>query len=107
MGASEDSTFPTLNQEANLGFDVAFNTNVPTILVFLQYKVSVKLIRKNATDWDMFNNEYYRFKIYPESKSNQHNLLMNLAGLGHSVYYCAPAFIEKMIIFDPYRAEYR
>lgn len=55
----------------------------------------MKLTRKNATEWDMFNNEYYRFEIYPESKSNQHNLLMDLAGLGHSVYYCAPAFIEN------------
>lgn len=43
-------TFPNLNQEANLGFDVAFNTNVPAIPIFLQYKVPVKLTRKNATE---------------------------------------------------------
>ena len=42
----------------------------------------------NTTD----TNPYYRINITPHEWSQQHNLLVRLAKLGHEVYYVAPIF---------------
>ncbi|SRR5579871_198568 len=83
--------FPTQPQEMYLGYDVAF-FGAPIAPIFLQYKVSSHLTRPNASEWGLFNRDYYRFNVYPDTRSPQHNRLVDLARSGEAVFYCAPMF---------------
>lgn len=65
--------------------------------VFLQYKLPEYMIRSNAKEWEeMGEQEYYRFQIYPDDQSPQHNFLCALSKKDsrNKVYYCAPAFVK-------------
>jgi len=85
---------PNQREEALHGYDVAFpNGFIP---LFLQFKLAERLIQPNANQWNDFNRSYFRFNIYPDNRSHQHNSLRQLA-LSDSnflVCYCAPLFIE-------------
>lgn len=94
---------PNQVEEANGGYDVSIHGSI--VSVFLQYKLSEKLTRKSAKEWDKFGSrEYFRFKIYPDNKSKQHNTLVELAQKSkkNQVFYCAPAFTEMSEIEDYY-----
>lgn len=84
--------FPSLQVEGDLGFDVAFTNGM--IPIFFQYKVPEKLTTDKSKEWRYYNEEYFRFRIYPDSKSNQHNQLKNLSDIGYLTYYCSPGFSE-------------
>lgn len=84
-------TIPNLVEEAKLGYDVAFFL-APIAPVFLQFKIANHLTRSNASEWAKFNRDYFRFGVYPKTRSPQHNRLVDLARSGEEVYYCAPAF---------------
>lgn len=91
---------PTQSIENRFPIDVKLppnNTRVAPLL--LQYKRSKGLTQANAGEWSDFQQEYYRFKIYPPEKSDQHNKLVELANAMDSVYYAAPGFYRN--------AEYR
>ncbi|UYO06440.1 hypothetical protein [Paenibacillus sp. PSB04] len=84
--------FPSLVEEASVGFDVRVDTIVAP--VFLQYKVADYLQRRNSKYWDLFNVNHYRFPIYPADKSPQHNLLKSLSVSQPFVFYCSSCFFE-------------
>ena len=82
--------FPTLRDEAELGYDVSFDRGIYPI--FLQYKVPKFLSRGNAKHWEIFNRPFYRFNIYGNKISNQHQRLYELSMVHEKTYYCSPAF---------------
>ena len=85
--------FPTLNAEGNLGYDLRLD--IQGCPVFLQFKLSDYLTKANAREWNHYYSPYYRFKIYPTSKSNQHNALVTLSLAETYVFYCSPRFYKE------------
>jgi len=88
---------PTLQQEAALGFDLAIEAR--WILLCLQFKISTKLVRRNAGQAAHFGVPYFRFPVKTDQTSNgqcQHNTLCDLerslSGVGEHVRYAAPIF---------------
>lgn len=89
---------PSLQKEADLGFDVAIQAQ--WVLVCLQFKVSKKLVRSNAGQAAELGVPYWRFSAKTGATSNgtsQHNTLCHLqdslAGANQGfVYYAAPTF---------------
>ena len=92
---------PTQVEEKKVGYDCRLKGPVKTL--FIQFKVSKKFTRKHAKHWNDFKKEYYQFKIWPDSKTHQHNDLVDLANKSakNRVFYCAPAFISN-IEFENY-----
>src|SRR6266571_6556135 len=82
--------FPSLIQEARLGYDVKFTTAGKSL--FLQFKRSDALTRSSAKEWTVFGGPYYRFPLYRPRESTQHNRLVALGTKEPYVYYCAPLF---------------
>lgn len=82
--------FPSLIEEARLGYDVKFPLLGAS--VFLQFKRSDALTRASAAEWKVFGGPYYRFPIYRLRESKQHNRLVMLGQREPFVYYCAPLF---------------
>lgn len=93
---------PTQVDEKNLGYDCKLQSKLRTI--FFQFKVPEKLTRNNAKYWSEFNDEYYLFKIWPDSLTPQHNKLVDLANkdVRYNVFYCSPAFIKDSEYSDFY-----
>lgn len=88
--------FPTQIDEAKLGYDCKLKGPVRTL--YLQFKVSEKKVRSNASFWKVHGCQpYYEFKVRPDNVSQQHNLLVKLAKADprNMVYYCAPCFYEN------------
>jgi hypothetical protein len=85
---------PSLVEEGN----VAYDAQIPLIgfPIFLQYKLSHYLTRRNARQWKYYNSRYYRFKIWPANVSNQHNELVALSQSQLYVFYCSPVFYKKI-----------
>ena len=85
---------PSTRDEGSLGYDVRFDG--PVSAYFLQFKIPEYLHKRSANEWDLFNKSYFRFSLYPDNISKQHNLLVNLAEEPrNSVYYCAPGFVKS------------
>ena len=90
--------FPSLRDERHKGWDVRLN--LPGVSFFLQFKLSDRLTRPNATYWQVHGGSYFRIDITPLSRSPQHNLLKNFNDRGEdNVYYVAP-FFYRMSQFD-------
>ncbi len=83
--------FPTLIQESILGYDALF-TKIGKPF-FIQTKMPQHISSKLANEWTYFGQPYFRFEIYPESESKQHNLLVDLGRkFKNSVFYVGPLF---------------
>lgn len=95
--------FPTQRQEAHLGYDVRFAKDF--VALFIQFKRSKMLTQSNAAQWETFGRNYFRFNIYPDNFSPQHNNLVQLArnDVRNRVYYCAPLFVELDELMEYYR----
>ena len=92
-------THPSLVKEKELGYDI----EIPFkgVSLFLQYKVAEFMKRRHPKNkWHFYNSKFYRFKIYPDTTSPQHNLLIELAEKEPLVYYCAPRFATKREYYD-------
>ena len=83
---------PSLRKEAAAGWDAGLT--VQGHPKFFQFKLSEYLSRSNARQWNCHHRPYYRFRITPQSKSDQHNRLRRLANKGNDVLYAAPMFHE-------------
>jgi len=87
--------FPTLYAEGRFqgGYDVAIEyLSAP---IFLQFKLSERLIKSNAKEYNLFNSSYFRYKIWSKKHSKQHQLLLELEKkYPNSVFYAAPSFSE-------------
>jgi len=87
--------FPSLIREGGSGggYDVALDR--PGKPLFLQFKLSQWIQRRNATEARRgeMDPPLYRMHFRSRKKSRQHALLLDLeaSGLGE-VFYCAPAF---------------
>jgi hypothetical protein len=97
----EPPVFPTLRQEARLGWDVRF----PVVgrSLFLQFKIADALTRSSASEWSDYNAPYYRFRLHRLSRSDQHNRLLSLARTEPFVFYVAPRFHR----LDEFTEQYR
>jgi hypothetical protein len=86
-------TMPSLFDEGHgKGFDAAVGLWGWTL--FAQFKKGWRATRSSALQWSTYNSEYYRFEIYPNSRSTQHEDLLALerAAPLHWVAYVAPVF---------------
>ncbi|MGA8222432.1 MAG: hypothetical protein WB780_12320 [Candidatus Acidiferrales bacterium] len=86
----EAPVFPTLREEAELGWDMRFP--IVGASMFVQFKVADVLTRASAAEWNFYNASYYRFPMHRLSKSDQHNRLRSLATEQPLVFYVAPRF---------------
>jgi hypothetical protein len=82
--------FPSLIEEATVGWDLRLET--PGTAVMLQFKISDYLKNRSAKQYDVFEQPYYRFKIWRSTRSDQHQRLLDLDFAGNDVNYVAPAF---------------
>ncbi len=90
---------PSLRSEADLGFDVAIPGAWVTL--YLQYKLSRRLVTGQAGQYYHFGQPYFRFYVKTDGTANgtcQHNVLcaleQRLAGSSGIVFYAAPIFTE-------------
>jgi hypothetical protein len=90
FGAPE---FPNQYNEGKKGG--GFDVKLPGIPIFLQFKRSDYLERKNAKDYKHFKKPYYRFGIRPNSKSKQHQLMLDLESRANDVFYAGPIFSKS------------
>ncbi|TME10503.1 MAG: hypothetical protein E6I80_06710 [Chloroflexi bacterium] len=84
-------TFPSLLQEAKVGYDV----KIPTrgLPLFLQFKLAQYLNYKSrAKCKTAYTQNFFRVTVYRRRVSPQHNLLWELAKKQPQVFYAAPAF---------------
>jgi hypothetical protein len=86
--------FPSLYQEGQMGGGYDVQLPIEGFPIFLQFKLSDKLERKNAKEFKkgLLNLPFYRMHIRPKKHSNQHNLLLDLERAGNTVFYIAPQF---------------
>lgn len=86
--------FPSLYEEGKSGG--GFDVKIPLkgTPVFLQFKLSDCLERKNAKEYPTPIKQlpYYRMYLRPRNHSDQHQLLIDLEASGESVFYIAPEF---------------
>ncbi|WP_433942814.1 hypothetical protein [Paenibacillus sp. SN-8-1] len=87
--------FPSLYDEGKNGGGFDVNVEIKGKPVFYQFKLSHYMKRRNASERYLFNGPYYRFELMALRHSDQHNLLLDLEGLGNLVFYCAPKFYES------------
>lgn len=64
--------------------------------IFLQFKASEYMKRKNAGESKLVGLPYFRFPIYRKTQSNQQQLLAGLEQRGYLVYYAAPKMHEAV-----------
>ncbi len=86
--------FPSLYQEGKVGGGYDVKLPMKGIPVFLQFKLSYCLERKNAKEYPtpIANLPYFRMHLRPRNHSDQHQLLIDLESTGESVFYIAPEF---------------
>ena len=82
--------FPSLVAEGKVGWDLKLTYQ--GLPIFFQYKLSDYLTRPQAKYWDYYQGPYFRFDITPRNRSEQHNLLKELASKEEDVFYAAPLF---------------
>lgn len=83
--------FPSLYEEGQAGG--GYDVEIPRAALFLQFKLSEVLTRRNAKEASLLGLPYLRMRLRPLRHSAQHNLLLELerssAGV---VLYAAPEF---------------
>lgn len=96
---------PSLQAEGRVGggYDLKLNDYGRGGPVFIQFKVSDYMKRRNAMGWSCFDEPFYRFKIWSRMRSNQHQPLLDLEKKHHGrVWYVAPAFHQEQDLSDYY-----
>ena len=84
-------SMPTPMEESHVGYDAKIETNGH--VRFFQFKRPDYLGAGRGNQGEHYRHQpYYRINITPHEWSQQHNLLVRLAKLGHEVYYVAPIF---------------
>jgi hypothetical protein len=88
--------FPSLQKEAIFRTDM----NTSNVLLFIQYKLSEKIIGTASSLNDDWGIPYYRFLIHPKNRNKRHELLQNLEEMNNLVYYAAPEFHTKSELYE-------
>lgn len=96
---------PTQRKEKDTGFD--FSIKGPVRTLFFQFKVPEKKTTSKAKYWSDFGGPYYRFKIWPDALTPQHNNLVKLSNSDphFKVYYCSPGFHTNKEFAENYNHE--
>lgn len=96
--------FPSLYDEGKAGGGYDVKIPITGTPVFLQFKLSDQLERKNAKEHrdGLLGIPYFRMHIRPNKHSDQHNLLLALETSGETVYYIAPEFYRPEELNDFY-----
>jgi hypothetical protein len=64
--------------------------------LFLQFKASEYMKRKNAGESKLVGLPYFRFALHRKTQSNQHQLLIELERKGNAVFYGTPKIHEAV-----------
>src|SRR5262247_2602767 len=64
--------------------------------LFLQFKASEYMKRRNAGESKLVGLPYFRFALHRKSQSNQHQLLIELEKKGCAVFYATPKIHEAV-----------
>ncbi|MCJ7733727.1 MAG: hypothetical protein MUP11_04170 [Anaerolineales bacterium] len=89
-------TLPSLRKEAIFRTDM----NTRSVLLFIQYKLSERLIGNAASLNDDWGIPYFRFLLHPKNRNKRHELLQNLEDMNNLVYYVAPEFHTKHSLYE-------
>ena len=85
---------PNLNQEGKKGYDLRLASSKGFVYC-AQFKRSEYMTKPNANEYQADKLPYFRFPIYGNQQSRQHQLLLDLEKeSGFLVEYVAPSFIE-------------
>lgn len=88
--------FPSLQKEAIFRTDM----NTRNVLLFVQYKLSERIVGSAASLNDDWGIPYYRFLLHPKDRNKRHELLINLEDMNNLVYYVAPEFHTKSELYE-------
>lgn len=71
----------------------AFNNDLPQFKfnAFIQHKRPERMVKETATEWDSWNQEYYRYKILDHQQNTLETLEQSVGNQG-VVTYASPAF---------------
>jgi hypothetical protein len=64
--------------------------------LFLQFKASEFMKRRNAGESKLVGLPYFRFALHRKTQSNQHQLLIELENRGNAVFYATPKIHEAV-----------
>src|SRR5262245_6711339 len=64
--------------------------------LFLQFKASEYMKRRNAGESKLVGLPYFRFALHRKTQSNQHQLLIELEKRGYAVFYATPKIHEAV-----------
>jgi hypothetical protein len=64
--------------------------------LFLQFKASEYMKRRNAGESKLVGLPYFRFALHRKTQSNQHQLLIDLEKKGYAVFYATPKIHEAV-----------
>ncbi len=64
--------------------------------LFLQFRASDYMKRRNAGESKLVGLPYFRFVLHRRTQSNQHQLLTELEKKGHAVFYATPKIHEAV-----------
>ncbi len=95
--------FPSLKKEGQVGG--GYDVKLPGVPLFLQFKLSHRMERRNATEtsqYGLYEPYFYRMLLRPRNRSKQHQLLLDLEAKGNQVFYAAPAFFETSELNNAY-----
>ena len=82
--------FPSLYEEGQAGG--GYDVEIPIMGLFLQFKLSDELTRRNAKEANLLGLSYFRMELRPLRHSDQHKLLLDLDDGENMVFYVAPEF---------------
>lgn len=94
--------FPSLIQEGRAGGGYDVNIPVRGYPLFLQFKVSEYMKRRNAKESKLVGLPYFRFALHRKTQSNQHQLLIELEKKDNAVFYAAPKIHEVENLNDAF-----
>jgi hypothetical protein len=87
---------PSLQKEAIFRTDM----NAKSVLLFIQYRTSERIIGNAASLNDEWGIPYYRFFLHPNNRNKRHELLLSLEDMISLVYYVAPEFHTKSELYE-------
>jgi hypothetical protein len=97
--------FPSLFAEGRGGGGWDVKLQVPSLALFLQFKLSHKMVKGTASEYadgHISTLPFFRMHIWSRRTSKQQDLLMDLEDVGELVYYVAPQFFTDSEQNDAY-----
>ncbi len=99
--------FPSLVEEGRAGGGYDVNLSIPGFPLYLQFKRSDCMVRRNAREFrkvPRIDIPFYRLKVTEQLRSDQHKLLLQLDQGPNEVFYAAPLFHRADELDEAYRS---